>query len=253
MRGRPILLALLCATACAGCGGEPPKPVDRFQVKQAKHGQGYDLSVAVDLPPLDEDRLELSVPEGWKAMSRSSQYVIRFDRGGSLGLPRIEVEAEDSPYEFDTLTAENVEDFARVLDKAVAGPAIIEPPKPMIIGGTPCARYVIGVRLQTRTGGVLDAERQVIETIYKNRLYRVTLLILEGDILKYRDAAYAVVASIKFQEGEDFGGSVFGDMPTLDDVKPDDAKSDDAKPDDKKPDGGEKRESAKGETSSPTK
>jgi hypothetical protein len=216
MRGRPILLALLCAAMCAGCGGGSTKPVDRFAVKVAKDGEGYDLSVGDKMPTLDEGRIELAVPEGWKPMSRSSPYVIRFDRGGTL--PRIEVIAEDSPFEIETLTAENVAEFARILDKEVAGPTILEPPKPMIIGGMPCVRYVVAVRLRTRTGGVLDAERQVIETIFKNRLYRVNLLILEGEILRYRDAAYAVVASLEFHEEGDFGGSVFaeeGEVPTL--------------------------------------
>jgi len=220
MRGRPILLALFCAAMCAGCGGGPTKPVDPFAVKVAKDGQGYDLSVGDKLPPLDEGRIELAAPEGWKPMSRSSQYVIRFDRGGQLSLPRIEVDAEDSPYDIETLTSENVEEFARILDKEVAGPAILEPPKPMIIGGMPCVRYVVAVRLQTRTG-VLDAERQVIETIFKNRLYRVNLLILEGEILKYRDAAYAVVASLEFHEEQDFGGSVFADGGEVPKLNPD--------------------------------
>jgi hypothetical protein len=219
MRGRSILLTLFCMAMCAGCGSGPTKPVDRFAVKVAKDGEGYDLSVGDKLAPLDERRVELAAPEGWKPMIRSPKYVIRFDRGGQLSLPRIEVVAEDSPYDIETLTAKNVAEFARILDKEVAGSAILEPPKPMIIGGMPCVRYVVDVRLQMRTG-LLDAERQVIETIFKNRLYRVNLLIREGDILKFRDAAYAVVASLEFHEEQDFTGSVFADVGEVPKLNP---------------------------------
>lgn len=211
MRGRGILLALVCLTACAACGGPTEPPPDPFALKIANEQTGYDLATGDELPPLDDGRLTLAAPKGWKFVPRPSNSLIKFDKGGTLGIPSIDVTVEPSPYsEFENLTKENVVAFAKLRDKEMLenGRPLLEPAKPMIIGGRPCVRYVIAVRVTSRMGS-LDAERQVLETIHDERLYSVNLLILEGEILESRDAAYAVAASMKFHEVEDGGGSVF--------------------------------------------
>jgi hypothetical protein len=215
MRGLILLPALTLLVALSGCGGETP--VDRFQIKVVEDGQGFTLKTADPLPPLDDGRVELAGPEGWKFLQRTFSYLARFGQGTPNELPRIEVTVvEESPYaEFKTITKDNVVAFAKAIDKKIfaeESPAVLaapsfEPPKPMIIGGVPCVRYVLPRNIRSRVGGtsvVYLVERQILDTIYNGRLYRVELLVLEGTILRHRDAGYAVLASMKFHDiGED--------------------------------------------------
>jgi hypothetical protein len=211
MRGAILWLALAPIVALLGCGGKPP-PVDRFKVKVAKDGQGYNLATAAYLPPLDGERLEFAAPAGWKTLPRSPESLAEFDHGNVNVLPRIKVIAQESRHAgFETLTDKNVAALAKKLDKelfATKAESIIEPAKPMIIGGVPCVRYVMRFNVRTvveRAYVVNHAELQVLETIHANRLYRVELRVLEGTILEHRDASYAVLSSFKFHEQEAAG------------------------------------------------
>jgi hypothetical protein len=207
MRGAILWLALAPIAALSGCGGGQPPPVDRFKVKVAKDGQGYDLTTAAYLAPLDGGRLELAAPAGWKTRPRAPENLAEFYYVSLNNLPRIQVIALDSRHEgFETITEKNVAAFARLLDKelfATRGKSIIEPAKPMIIGGVPCVRYVLRIKIKTLVDRVYvynDAELQVLETIHNGRLYRVELRVLEGTILMHRDASYAVLSSLKFYD-----------------------------------------------------
>lgn len=223
MRGFLMLAAMGLLTAVSGCGGKPP--VDRFKIKVADDGEVYTFANADPLPPLDEGRIQLAGPKGWKALPRDFSHLARFDTGARNGLPRIEITVEESPYEdFKTLTKDNVVAFAKVVDKkifaeeppgALASP-IFEPPKPMIIGGVPCVRYVLPVNLRSQNTVYL-VERQILETIHEGRLYRVELRVMEGTILRYRDAGYSVLASIQFNDAaqEDGAEDAAGGVPKL--------------------------------------
>ena len=100
--------------ALSGCGGSEPPPVDRFKLKVAEDGKGYNLSLAAYLPPLDGGRIELAAPADWTTAPRPVDELARFYQGSITGLPRIDVVAEESRHDgFDDLTEENVVALAK--------------------------------------------------------------------------------------------------------------------------------------------
>lgn len=228
MAGRCLVWAplLICL---AGCSGAP----DPFQIKTAKNGEGYSFATDEYLEPVDGGRLEIAPPKDWTRLPLDSNFLAQFYFKQRNDLPRIDVTVDPTPFEgFENVTEQNLQKFAQAVDedlKAQKRP-FIEPVKPMIIGGTPCVRYVVQfIRVTTDRRGTrlrIPAERQIIQTVRAGRLYTVDLRVLEETILRYRDAAYSVVATLKFHEvaesadeksgfGDDDG--MTGEVPRLKD------------------------------------
>jgi hypothetical protein len=217
MRGFRFLPVLALLAVLYGCSGAPP--VDRFKIKVAEDGKGYTFKTTDPLMPLDNGRLRLAGPLGWERLSGGFSHLVRFEQGTDSGYPKIEISVEESPAtpydEFDSITKDNVVAFAKKIDtKIFTGehPGVLasdafEPPRPMIIGGVACVRYVLPAKVR-RGAVVYDIERQYLETIHNRRLYRIELSVIEDKILNFRDASYSVLASIEFLDtGEEDSGA----------------------------------------------
>lgn len=150
------------------------------------------------LPPLDGGNLQIAVPQEWdwaRPQSDSGkQYLIGFHRKGSslTNLPRILIEAEEAPAEFPTVTEASLDKFVQYVGSTVSADAVRVPVQPLILGDIPCSRHVESARRKT-----VSVPRQVIKTVVNGRMYTVSLEVLELQFELYRDAAYAVVASIQ--------------------------------------------------------
>ena len=68
--------------------------------------------VTLELPPLDEGRIEIPTPDGWQAASRTTGLVARFHEKGRSGIPQIIIKVEDATGAPESITAENVVAFA---------------------------------------------------------------------------------------------------------------------------------------------
>jgi hypothetical protein len=200
---RPHRMAALLlggALLAGGCGpsDDQPRGRDTGAVDdRLKEVAISDLKTGVGeyMPPLDEGRIELALPEGWKFLSRHADYVVRFYHADPNSLPRILVTVEEATWDAaPTVSRENVEDFARHVARQLDenDTKLIEPVKPMMIGPTPCARYVAAGKHHD-----VAVERQVIQTQLADRVYTIELQVFEGTILQYRDAGYAVAASLR--------------------------------------------------------
>ncbi len=157
------------------------------------------------LPPLDGGRIEIATPDGWKPLPRDSKFVVRFSKlesGG--GLPRMEIIVEENNLGgLSDVTEANVADFTAVVAKDLAanGTAVIEPPRPMLIGSVPCARYVSHLKLKIGEGTLL-VERQTLALLRSGRLYKINLLVELNEVTASRDSAYAVCAGVRFPTAE---------------------------------------------------
>ena len=216
--GRPLLrngfatrqmLLVLLAGCLAGCGSWfGPPPIPPYSVLPPKQYALEELPVGEYLgSTLDEGRLRIATPKDWYYAPRGRDRLVEFHRNSlrQPWLPRIWVSVERSPYEgISTVDGTNVERFAELVaqrlkqdDKieALHEPAI----RPLQIGPTFGARYVYLTHFVPRgeeKGQV--AERQVVEVLVDDRLYRVELHVPMGKMLEYRDLGYAVVASMEF-------------------------------------------------------
>jgi hypothetical protein len=163
-------------------------------------------SVEDFLPPLDDGRVELAPPKGWRLLPRDPKYLVRLVKGEEdNSLPRLTVQVEDAAEEVSDVTEGNMAQFAAQMEKrsaAVAGRKILEPERPIVLGKVIWSRHVRQLRYH---GG--QAAVQSLTTARGGRIYRLELTVdSPGDstadfakaLLAHRDAAYALAANWKF-------------------------------------------------------
>jgi len=219
------LISIVLATGCGGSGKPaaqtPPTPADNGGpvvpgatdsasspiAPAAKPGltkiPPEKLAIGDYMPPLDDDRVEIAKPVGWQALPRDSDFLTRFYQTNRNGLPRIEITVEPRTYgDLTTVTAENVESFVKLVAAELGDLELIENVIPLQIGDTSCARYVGRVDLNLQGGQKIIAERQRLLVLRDSRLYTIDLLVLPNTLLRSRDAAYAVCASLRFGEAK---------------------------------------------------
>lgn len=217
---RAIFLSLLAVFVLLGCSKSQPVskalPAQSVSIEQpTKKTKAPTVSISeiirvdatkltVDayLPPLDDGRIEVASPTGWRPMPRDSKYLVRFYKQDRNSLPRLSVTVEEEAVGgISDATEENITDVVRVLGEELAAKetALVEPVVPMVIGGIPCARYVSNLKLKLATNTIL-AERQTLVVVRGGRRYVIDLLVLPNRLLQGKDAAYAVCAGLRFLE-----------------------------------------------------
>lgn len=171
------------------------------EIKRIENGKGYDLSTGRELPNLKAGnaKLTISAPKGWVLPTRRQEYVVWFAKELGEEFPRILVTAEPAPVGAPDTTEANVAELAEKVAAAVSNP--LESPKPMIVGDVPCVRYVSEAKYRATS-----LEEQVLKTIQKGQLFTVTLQAVvvtpgESPLVQFRDAGYAVLASMKVEAG----------------------------------------------------
>lgn len=171
------------------------------EVKRVENGKGYDLSTGRELPNLKAGpaKVTISAPKGWVLPTRRQEYVVWFAKELGEEFPRILVTAEPAPAGTPDTTEANVGELAQQIAAKVSEP--LESPKPMIVGDVPCVRYVSAAKARSTS-----LEEQVLKTVQKGQLFTVTLqaaVVTSGEspLVQYRDAGYAVLASMKVEAG----------------------------------------------------
>lgn len=202
--GGPASVGVLAflVIVCGGCSprGTPSSTPQAAPQDDAVLKRTPNVALGAYLPPLDEGRVEIAPPDGWGVLPRDSAYVTRFYKENRSGLPRIDVQVEADRYgDLGTATEQNVQEFAEQVaaELKAEGSQPLEPVLPLLLGDVPCARYVVATRLQMGEK-VVAAERQRLLVLHAGRLYTIDLLVLAQTLKKDRDAAYAVVAGLRF-------------------------------------------------------
>lgn len=191
---------ILLACVASGCGAGDPSAEQGTAIKTYERDKLP--KTTQELPPLDQGRVEIPTPEGWQWRSQEKGLLARFHLKGRSGIPQIliKIDSEFTP-EIDEVTAENVKDYAESvqaqLDKQQA--KYVESAKPLILGDNAWARYVIPGKLPGKQ--VATIERQILKTTRGGRNYLVELQVPIKELLKYRDASYAIAAGMSFQAG----------------------------------------------------
>ena len=206
-----FVVLLLLATLSSGCGGK-----NDGDSQQGKNGAQQTKRVAreqlpglgTEMTKLDGGRVTLSPPENWYVSEPNAKYVARFSlfKKGESSLPLVVVTAEDSPFaKLNNLTEPDLDAFARHMSELVNQRGkVLERVRPMVIGNVPCIRYVKAANFVFRTPKMekIEGEQQMLQTLQGGRLYTIELRVRKDTIRTHRDAAYAVLASMKFGEGD---------------------------------------------------
>ena len=193
---------------------DPPSKLEDFTGEPNRYAL-KDLNVELGEylnADLDEGRVKIAPLMGWQLPSRSKDYLVYLNQSRAVALPRITVTVEEASLDdLETVDEDNLDQLSRfVLDGMPEGDRkrMIEPIKPLVLGDTPCIRYVIRSK-PTRfkpSGPARVYERQVLKTLREGRIYTVTLDVFESTIKEYRDAGYAVMAGLQFIEPEEEAG-----------------------------------------------
>jgi hypothetical protein len=209
-RRRVKVLALVCISAffaaLAGCGTSAPPAAPSPVAAQAAKPKLQTIDVAklpaVDhaTPPLDDGRIELSLPEGWIWAPRSKDYLIKAIMSREARYPSLTLNVEPAA-ESDETSKENVLEFAAKVQKklnaelAPQGVKLAENVRAVRIGDFLGAEYVRRSKI-----GADSVERLFLVTAAKGRKYSLELRVLQGSLAKYRPVAQAVAANIKLRQ-----------------------------------------------------
>lgn len=197
------LLGIATLVGCdsgTGGGGGAAGTTSESGVKQYAAAQLP--PVTLELPPLDDGRIEIPTPAGWQAASRTTGLVARFHEKGRSGIPQIIIKVEDATGAPESITAENLVAFTdlvqKELDSQVAAKktTLLEPAKPLLLGANPWVRYVVTGKLPNKEKATI--ERQILRTVQRGRMYSIDLQVEANTLAKSRDHAYALAAGMTF-------------------------------------------------------
>lgn len=207
---------VLCCLLLAGCSnpvdpapngdGAPtdgsPKTVDGLTILPLKTVAANTLPIDSERPfpgAPDGGRLELNTPKEWDWLPKRSEYIAAFYFKDKNAPPLIFLREAKYPVEgVETVTSESVAGFAEKVAANLKQNDVkpIEPIRPMMLGDTPVVRYVL---LGKRGNNAI--ERQILVTVQNGRQYEIDLQMYPKTMEMFRDAGYAVAASMKFISG----------------------------------------------------
>ncbi len=193
-----VLCSAVLAALTSGCG--PPEKAPVSQEKQTVElGELPELGALIG--PLDDGRVKVAPPKGWRVPSRKAGLVIYFKESERLTYPRIHVTAADCE-NIINVSKDNVQEFARQVAAELNATAdeqqrkvskLTEPVRPVEVGrffGVTHAR-----RGKDKNQRVV--QRVFVETVLDGRRYTVELQALKGTLRKYRPHLHAVAGGIE--------------------------------------------------------
>jgi hypothetical protein len=242
-----LLAAIVLATA-GGCGG------GKKSAKSARGGgKSEEAAPAIDpasLMTVDGGRISVGSPTGWTRSPRSNDYLVRYQPGPQKSYPSIVVTGEDIDAAYQTITADNHDDFKEAMAEDLATTytqngknTLLRKPAAVTIGRHKAVTWEAPGTAKFE-GLKEPIIRSCIAIVVGGRLYRVETRAPKGKLddkawSSARAAARAVAAAIgppsKDAPADEPAG--FGSLPAADagDKKPEPAKDDAAaeKPADK--------------------
>lgn len=210
--------AIVGLCTIAGCGGgDETESVDDAAEEQVERAPSTIKRRELDslakvgsyLPPLDEGRVEVAPPSGWRPLPRDSKYLARFVQEEANELPRIVALVDDSPSpEVSEANAENIGELIKPLTaEAKKGKRkVVEPVRPIALGDRVFARHVRIARFNDEPCAIVS-----LQTVSDSRLYTFELYVPAGSdgseyakfVKQHQDAVYATAGRMKLKGDSD--------------------------------------------------
>jgi hypothetical protein len=210
------LVCLAFAFSFSGCGSSSTESTSSDAPKAAKKAAKRSMTpgpTGKALAAADGGRVVVTMPEKWRESTSSKPkegLLAEIKADDPFLYPRIYVRVAPVK-EFNTITSDNLEEFAdarrdKLLEglkkKAKSGANVklygdVQPVKVKAFRG-------IEYWKKGRTGAAKgpSLELAYFETVVDSRMYTIELHTLEFDLEKYRPAALAVAASLKFPKAK---------------------------------------------------
>ena len=188
-------------------------------------------------PPLDGAKVSIEVPAGWKAMSRSSKYVIGMTKP-NLTMPQILVLKADDYSELADINSENATKMAAAIQKELTDQkkSLTTPVMPVVVNrhSGDSIQVLRFARKAKQAGSSVVVNVLTILCAREGLRYEVELRSHADTFEEAANAAFAVAASIEPTGATDFGGSFSAPESTdTEDAAPADAApEEDATPED---------------------
>lgn len=230
LRTSLVSCAVLLLTAL-GCTSEPvpppapgngyansPKPANNA-VKTPKVSLA---PVGEATPPLDGGRVQSNMPEDWKFLPRSNDYLFAAYYQDKSGIPRLvlrEADAGDLP---ETSSADSAKQLVSKITAEVgadkdAAMTVVN------IGDSWFVRYEKAMKFRS-----LAANGVFLEAVRSGKRYSIELLVYSVDKDKFLPALYRFSADLKVEAADK--PEAKEESGESEEAKPEEAKSDEAKP-----------------------
>lgn len=180
------------APAPSGGGGAAPPapaPVKAPKVSLAPVGEAT--------PPLDGGRVQSNMPEGWKFLPRSNDYLFAAYYEDKAGIPRLvlrEADAGDLP---QTSSADSAKQLVAKITEEV-GSDKDSALTVVNIGDSWYVRYEKAMKFRS-----LAANGVFLETVRSGKRYSIELLTYSVDKEKFLPALYRFAADLKVEAAEE--------------------------------------------------
>lgn len=230
--GRVVaLLAMVALVApVGGCGGTKG-------TKSAKTGGGKAEEAAPAIDPasvinIDGGKVSVGSPTGWSRSPRSESYLVRYQPGPKKSYPSIVVTGEDIDAAYQTITADNHEDFKDALADELAATytqngknTLLKKPAMVTVGSHKAVTWEAPGTAKFE-GLKEPIIRNCIAIVVGGRLYRIETRAPKGKVddktwSSARAAARAVAAAIgpAQKEAPADAPAGFGTLPPADDAE----------------------------------
>jgi hypothetical protein len=215
--GWPLtLVCMALAPALAGCGSSNKEPAKSENAKATKKVPKRDMTpgpAGKSLAAADDGRIVVTMPEGWLASSpaKATEGLVALMRADArFPYPTIYVRVAPVK-DFNTITSSNLDEFFDArretlqegLQKKSKSGAILKlygDVQPVKVKSFRGIEYLkLG---KTSAAKSASLELAYIETVVDGRMYTIELHSLKPDLEKYRPAALAVAANLKFPKAK---------------------------------------------------
>lgn len=205
MRIGSVACLLAMVILAGGCGGTKA-------TKSAKGGGGKSEEAAPAIDPasvmnIDDGKVSVGSPAGWTRSPRSKDYLVRYQPGPKKSYPSIVVTGEDIDAAYQTITAENHEEFKEALAADLANTftqngrnTLLKKPAMVTVG--PHKGVTWEAPGKAKVEGLAEPiVRNCIAIVVGGRLYRIETRAPKGRVddktwSSARAAARAVAAAI---------------------------------------------------------
>ena len=188
-----LLLLAALLVGCSGQEGAAPAAAD----KPGSAGlPGLDPASRLDL---DNGRVSVFSPNGWRRASRSYDYLVRYQSTPQLPYPAVVVLAADPPEGFAEVTADNHAAFVEAIAARLAegdGKSVVRQPARAKVGPHHAVSWAAGGEAKL-DGTPKKIERDCTAVVVAGRLYTVEAWAPRGKLSDAgRAAARAVAAAL---------------------------------------------------------